>query len=209
MTARLWLIRHGPTAWNAEGRLQGRADIPLSAAGREAVTGWCLPPALDGLPAWTSPLRRARQTAALLLGGTIALPEPRLTEMDFGAWEGARLAELRAALGAELAENEARGLDFTPPGGESPRAVQARLRPLLADWGRTGGARLAVSHKGVIRALYAAAAGWDMTGKPPHRLAWDAAHGFDLDPDGNPRIAALNQPLTATPATVPSDPGAA
>ena len=43
------------------------------------------------------------------------------------------LADLRAELGPAMAENEARGLDFRPPGGESPREVQARLKPFLAD----------------------------------------------------------------------------
>jgi probable phosphoglycerate mutase len=200
MTARVWLIRHGPTAWNAEGRLQGRADIPLSPEGRAAVTGWRLPPDLTGLPAFTSPLSRARETAAILLPGQHAAVEPRLTEMDYGDWEGTALASLRARLGPALAENEARGLDFTPPGGESPRAVQVRLRPLLAAWAESGGTRIAFCHKGVIRAVYAETAGWDMTGKPPHRLAWDAAHGFDLAAGGRPRIADLNRSLTAAEA---------
>lgn len=200
MIARVWLIRHGPTAWNAEGRLQGRADIPLSPAGRAAVANWRLPEGLPGLPVVTSPLSRAQETAAILQLGREVTVEPRLTEMDYGAWEGETLAALRTRLGPALAENEARGLDFTPPAGESPRAVQARLRPLLAGWAAAGGARIAVCHKGVIRAVYAEAAGWDMTGKPPHRLAWDAAHGFDLGANGRPRIADLNRPLTAAEA---------
>ena len=59
-------------------------------------------------------------------------PEPRLVEMAWGEWEGRRLADLRAELGDAMIENEARGLDFRPPGGESPRDVQERLKPLLA-----------------------------------------------------------------------------
>src|SRR3546814_10532072 len=60
-----------------------------------------------------------------------------LVETDWGAWEGRTLAELRADLGAGMAANEARGLDFRPPGGESPRDVQDRMRPLLAELARS------------------------------------------------------------------------
>ena len=124
---RICLIRHGPTAWNEGGRIQGRADIALSAAGRAEVRGWRLPAGFAGARWLTSPLRRARETAALLPGSGVV--EPRLVEMDWGAWEGWRGAELRAKAPAELAANEALGLDFRPPGGESPREVGARARP--------------------------------------------------------------------------------
>jgi len=107
--------------------------------------------------------------------------EPRLTEMDWGDWEGRTLAELRAGLGRVMAENEAAGLDFRPSGGESPRDVQARLKPLLVELAVAGRATAAITHKGVIRAVYGLAAGWDMHGKPPHRLSSAAAHLFRLD----------------------------
>ena len=63
---RLLLIRHGATAWNVAGRMQGRADIGLSPAGRAAVGCWRLPPGWDGARWLVSPLRRARETAVLL-----------------------------------------------------------------------------------------------------------------------------------------------
>jgi broad specificity phosphatase PhoE len=175
----LLLIRHGPTAWNAEKRLQGRADIPLSEAGLEQVSRWRLPEAFIAFDWWVSPLLRARQTAeALRLTAGV---EPRLIEMDYGAFEGRTIAHLRRELGSEMMKNEDRGLDFTPPGGESPRRVQDRLRPMLAEIRRpTGG----VTHKGVIRALMALATDWDMIGKPPVRLDWSSAHLFQLDGDG-------------------------
>ena len=86
---------------------------------------------------------------------------------------------------------------FRPGGGEGPRAVQARLAPWLAELARAGRPVAVVSHKGVIRALYAQATGWDMTGDPPARLAWDCAHLFSLAADGTPAIAQLNLPLGA------------
>ncbi len=192
----LVLIRHGATQWNLDGRMQGRADPPLAPAGRAAVSAWRLPLELTGAGAddwiWlTSPLARARQTAALLRAAPISV-EPALIEMDWGAWEGRRLAELRAEGGAAMAEAEARGLDFQPPGGESPRQVQARLRPLLERLAATGRPVVAVTHKGVIRALYAQASGWDMTGRAPEKLCDGCAQRFLLGPDGAPETDQLN-----------------
>ena len=92
--------------------------------------------------------------------------------------------------------NERSGLDFKPPGGESPRDVQIRVAPLLARLAGEGRPTLAVTHRGVIRAIYAAAAGWDMTGDPPHRLdLYDTLQIFTLAPDGSPSIERLNVPL--------------
>jgi broad specificity phosphatase PhoE len=94
-----------------------------------------------------------------------------------------------------MAAAEAAGLDLRPPGGESPREVQARVRPLLAEIAQSGRPTAAVTHKGVIRAVLALATGWDMRDKPPHRLDWSAAHLFRLDASGKPRIARLNVAL--------------
>jgi broad specificity phosphatase PhoE len=176
----LLLIRHGATAWNASGRLQGRADIGLSAAGRAEVEGWRLPAAFAQARWLTSPLRRARETAALLTGRPVVV-EPRLIEMDWGAWQGLRAAELDPA---KLAANEALGLDFRPPGGESPREVAARVRALVAELAADPGPVVAISHKGVIRAALALATGWDMRARPPLRLARDQALALRAEADG-------------------------
>jgi probable phosphoglycerate mutase len=197
----LGLLRHAATAWNEERRLQGGTDLPLSPAGRAAAASWRLPPALSapGLRWLTSPLARARETAALLQASHRGAPEPviepRLAEMSFGAWEGCRLAELRAADPAGVAALEARGLDFAAPGGESPRQVQARLRPLLAELAAAGRDTLAITHKGVIRALYAEATGWPMLGRPPHKLDLGRLQVLRLAGDGAPGIAQLNLSL--------------
>lgn len=196
--SRLLLIRHGATAWNEAGRIQGRSDPSLSPAGRAAVAAWRLPPdlqdAAQGARWLTSPLARARETAEILRGAP-AEREPRLIETDWGAWEGRSLAELRAELGEAMAENEARGLDFRPPGGESPRDVQQRVQPLLATLAETTESVVAVTHKGVIRAVYALACGWDMRAKPPVKLRNACAQVFTLGPGGAPEIETLNMPL--------------
>lgn len=199
MTVSIALIRHGPTGWNAEQRLQGHSDQPLSDIGRAEVRRWHLPDDLAGFTLHVSPMGRARETADILTGGRAAQIEPALIEMGFGDWEGQTLPDLRRDLGEEMTRNEARGLDFTPPNGESPRDVIARLTPLFATWAAGQDHRLAVCHKAVIRAVHAWASDWNMIGKPPHKLRWDCAHLFDLTPDGTPRIARLNIPLVAAP----------
>jgi probable phosphoglycerate mutase len=172
------LIRHGPTPWNEEGRMQGRSDIPLSAAGRDQVRGWQIPQSWTAARWLSSPLCRATETAALLTDRPVAI-EPRLIEMDWGDWEGRTLAELRAEAPEAMAANEARGLDFRPADGESPREVRARVESLLADLCEDV---VCVTHKGVIRAALSLATGWDMRSKPPLRLAHDAA--LVLGPSG-------------------------
>ena len=198
MTA-LALLRHGPTVWNAQHRLQGHTDLPLSAEGRARVIGWRLPPEIAAFRWWCSPLRRARETAELLGEAAPERPdiavELRLMEMSYGEWEGETLDHLRQRHGEQMAQWEAQGLDLRPPGGESPRQVQQRLRPWLASIGRDGGNHFAVVHKGVIRAIYAMATGWTMERKAPDRLAYDCLQRFALDTDGKPSVQALNVPL--------------
>lgn len=190
----LALIRHGPTEWTADKRLQGHTDVPLSAEGREVVSRWRLPEMLQGYDWVSSPLARATETARLL-GATNLAIEPRLKEMSYGAWEGRRLPDLRAELGDAMAENEARGLDFRADGGESPRELLARLTPWLAEVAKRRRPVVAVTHHGVVRALLSLATGWDMTGRPPHKLAWSAAQLFVLADDGTPAVDRLNVSL--------------
>lgn len=191
----LLLIRHGKTSWNEAGRIQGRSDPPLSAKGRAEVKLWRLPETANSAAWICSPLIRARQTAEMLCGRAVAC-EPRLIEADWGDWEGRSLDELRTSGGDTMAANERRGLDFQPPGGESPRAVQGRVEPLLRELAKRGQDVVAVTHKGVIRAIYALASGWDMRDKPPVKLRPACAHRFTLGEGGAPRVAMLNIPLT-------------
>jgi len=190
----LVLLRHGPTDWNEDGRIQGRTDRPLSRDGRARVRDWRVPSSLGNYHWVASPLLRARETAALL-GHDDAEIVPELIEADWGDWEGERLGDLRARYGEEMATLEARGLDFRPPGGESPRDLQARLAPWLARVAAGGAPYVAVAHKGIIRAMYALATGWELRGKPPVTLLPDCAHAFRLTSDGRPAVARLNLAL--------------
>ena len=183
----LALLRHADTAWSAEGRIQGRSDLPLSDAGRASLADRRLPAACRGMRIVTSPLARCVETAALL-GAPQAARERRIAEMSWGAWEGKRLEALRAELGEAMRENEDRGLDFRPSGGESPREVLARVGEWLTELSEP---TLAIAHRGVIRAVLAAATGWDMRGRPPAKLDWSAFHFFQVD-HGKPTVDRLN-----------------
>jgi probable phosphoglycerate mutase len=187
--ATLDLLRHARTAWNDLGRMQGRRDVPLSAAGRAEATAWRIPD--GGKVRWqASPLARARETATLM-GATPLEIEPALIEMDWGEWEGATLAELRTRHGDAYAANARRGLDFRPPGGESPRDVIARLEPWIASLAGRDDRTVAVAHNGVLRALVALATGWDMQSKPP-KLHPACAHRFAIDARGRPTLIRCN-----------------
>ena len=187
----LVMIRHGPTEWNQEKRLQGHTDVRLSDEGREIVSRWQVPPPFNQFHWVCSPLLRARETA-VLLGAQDPEIEPRLKEMNYGSWEGSRLDDLRRDLGEELAENEARGIDFRPEGGERPREVQERLKSWLRDIAWHKRPTVAVSHNGVLRALYSLATGWSMAGPPPEKLQWGAMHCFHVADNGQVSVVRIN-----------------
>ncbi len=189
------ILRHAPTDWNASGRLQGLTDTPLSKEGETLAARWRLPAPADRWPRQSSPLQRARRTAELLRPSTPVTVCAALREMSFGIWEGHSLAELRRLGGESFAAAEAAGLDFLPPGGESPRMTMRRI----GDWATSlTEPVVAVSHKAAIRALLASATGWNMLGKPPHKLDWRAVHFFVAKP-GRIEIERLNVPFDMVP----------
>ena len=190
----LALIRHAPTTWNAEGRLQGRRDTPLSDAGKAALATWAAPPALNGFDWVASLLGRCQDTARRLVGRTVA-PDDRIIEMDWGDWEGRIRTELADTLGDAFRQNEDRGLDFTPPNGESPRMVQQRLKPFFQEVAARGRPTVAVCHRGVIRAAVAMATGWNFIGKSPVKGQHGAYNMLRLAADGTPSVVALDAPL--------------
>ena len=188
------LMRHAPTGWNTDGRLQGMTDIPLSAAGEAAARTWRLPAPADRWRRLSSPLLRARRTAELVQPSALVAVDSRLREMSFGSWEGKSVAQLRAEGGETFAAAERLGLDFHPPGGESPRMTMERL----SAWAReiaAGEPAVAVTHKAAIRALLALATGWDMTGRQPLKLDWRCLHFFSANVDGTVTLDRPNVPL--------------
>jgi broad specificity phosphatase PhoE len=123
----LYLVRHGRTAHNASCRLLGRLDVPLDDLGRRQAAALGRVPALHGaLRVITSPLTRARDTAAAL-GPPVTVDE-RWAEIDYGIYDG---LELEAA--ADLWRGWGTDLAFTPEGGESLAGVGARVREACED----------------------------------------------------------------------------
>ncbi len=191
---RIAFLRHGPTDWNEEGRIQGRIDMPLSAAGRAKMVALLPPPGFEKARAFTSPLARARETAKLL-GYADAIPDARLAEHHWGAWEGLTREEILTRDGADAFIRAGIGIDFTPKGGERTRDLLARVADFLRERARDGGDAIAIAHRGVLRSAYALATGWDMLTAMPAKLDLSAALILEVRADGVPRIAELNAPL--------------
>lgn len=149
--ARILLVRHGQSEWNAVGRWQGWADPGLSELGREqARLGAAGVGPVDAVVA--SNLRRATDTAAIMavgLGIGHVGVEPRLRERDVGEWTGLTRAEIDQRWPGALAS------PTDPPGGEGPGELLVRvLAGVQAVVDACGdGVVLAVSHGGVIRCL--------------------------------------------------------
>ena len=191
------LLRHASTVWNEEGRLQGMTDTILSPKGEADVRTWHLPSPADRWKRVCSPLKRACRTAELLQPTVPVSVDQRLREMSFGVWEGRTVLELRETVGPAFIAAENQGLDFQPPGGESPRTVMERITGWTVEIAEKGEPVVAVSHKAAIRALLALATGWDMMGRPPVKLDWRSVHFFHAERDGTVRLVRPNVSLVA------------
>ncbi|WP_043268024.1 histidine phosphatase family protein [Streptomyces sp. CT34] len=152
------LVRHGETVWHAENRYAGRSDVPLTDHGREqarALAHWA---ATAGLTAvWSSPLSRARLTAAPAADACGLTPhtDERLYEVDFGQGEGLTRDEMRQRFPERLAAFLADPVENHLPGGEHPRRAAERAAACLADIAREqpDGRVLLVAHSTLVRVL--------------------------------------------------------
>jgi phosphoserine phosphatase len=132
---RILLLRHAETDWNRERRFQGRRDISLSAAGREQARSAARLLAATPLAAvWSSPLARARETAALIAGphGLPVCVEDDFTEMDFGEWVGLTRDEVQARFPDALSAWAETPHQARWPGAESLDEVRTRALAGLA-----------------------------------------------------------------------------
>ena len=143
LTAPLYLLRHGETAWNIERRMQGSLDSPLTGRGRaQAVAmGRALARelALEDRPTLflRSPLGRTRETS-LIVGRELGLDparwrdDARLAELGYGDWEGSTWQEIEAHTPNALADWKADPESYCPPKGESHHALRRRQAEVLA-----------------------------------------------------------------------------
>lgn len=161
MTAHLYLFRHGHI--DAEDIFVGQKDEPLSPLGKQQAESW--EKELAGVPfttAWSSPLTRSRETAAILLGekrGTCSVTTVEgLREVSLGRWEGQAKVWVREH---DAAAWEKRGQDIfacPPPGGESLHALAERVLPAflaICAVARQHRASLLVAHRSVNQVILA------------------------------------------------------
>ncbi len=194
---RMLLVRHGETGLTAERRYSGRGDVPLSDRGTAQARAVALRLAGTTVAAIvTSPLARCVRTAAIL-GEALRDPplklDDDLVECDFGEWEGLTFAEVRARWPVEL-DRWLADPGEAPPGGESFRAVDARVRRAVAGIRNefTAQTVVVVSHVSPIKLVLrdALAAGNAFL----YRLYLDPAGLSTVDwwPDGGVAVRSVN-----------------
>ena len=188
----LVLVRHGETEWSLAGRHTGRTDLPLLEEGRRMGRTLAGPLGEWRFAAvWSSPLRRAHETAVLAGYGEPARLREELQEWDYGAYEGKTGAELRAARpGWSLWEHGV-------PEGETIAQVAARVDSLLEEVRGLQANVLLFAHGHLLRVLAArwlglaptegrlftlgtasiSVLGWDGAGTQPQIERWnDTTH---------------------------------
>ena len=176
----IYLVRHGETEWNRDGRLQGQQNSCLTALGREQAgkLGSLLARRLDHapLPVQVSPLGRALETAAIIrehLPGPEPIIDSRLQEMTLGTWEGLTRKEVNERCKGVVGSDSNVEWWFQAPGGESYQHFQERVRSWLAE---QSGIVIAVSHgitTRMIRGEYLGLSRHERLSLPvPHGVIW-------------------------------------
>ena len=160
MSGEIVLVRHGRTALNAAGRLQGRVDEPLDEVGREQarrLAGRLAPILGDGDLVISSPLVRARDTAAVL--GRDTTIDERWIEMSYGVFDGVPQGDVDPEIWTRWRND----LRFAPDGGESLADVTERVHRACEDLRERAVDRriVVVSHVSPIKAAIAWALGTD------------------------------------------------
>ncbi len=158
------MVRHGETAWNAEGRVQGQLDIPLSDAGLAQARALAAVLGNESFSAiYASDLTRVRQTAqpsADRLRLQVAL-EPNLRERHYGVFQSMTYAEAKARMPQEYARFRAKDPDFAFTSGESLVSFQQRALFCIENLIKkhTGESLLVFTHGGVLEMIYRHATG--------------------------------------------------
>jgi probable phosphoglycerate mutase len=156
------LVRHGETDWNVEERFQGHADPPLNARGREQARVLAARMAGEHVDViYTSPLRRARETAEILaeaLGATV-VSHDGLREVDVGEWQGLTRGDIEE----RFPEAFARWREYGPgwEHGETYEQMADRVLAAMREIAsaQQSGRVVVVTHGGPVRAIAASADG--------------------------------------------------
>jgi broad specificity phosphatase PhoE len=192
----LYCVRHGQSTYNAEGRIQGQSDVPLSDLGRrqgEAVAAVLAELPIDAI--YSSPMRRAMQTAqpsadALRLE---IRTDPRLKEIHAGLWEDKLRSEVEQRFPEQIARWRSGDLDLTIPGGESRRDLMRRGRAALDAIFRASHRQVVVfAHGGLLICTLKALLDIP-TDQPPFDLLNGSISKLSVGSDGKLRVLWLDQ----------------
>ena len=157
LTAPLYMLRHGETAWNTERRMQGSKNSDLTPRGRvqALAMGRTLKAELEREPGPTiflrSPLGRTRETSEIV-GRELGIAsgewreDIRLAELSYGTWEGFSWAEIEIDHPTALADWRADPHGYCPPGGETHIDLRRRCEAVLTEIATSGTRTVVVSH---------------------------------------------------------------
>jgi probable phosphoglycerate mutase len=189
MTTRLCIVRHGETAWNAEHRVQGQLDIPLSAVGlaqAKAAAKVLSREKFDVI--YSSDLSRARQTAqptVSLLSMEVAI-DPALRERHYGIFERLTYAEAKTRFPEDYARFEAHDPEFAFRTGESLKDFSARSIAVMSKITKEheGKSILVFTHGGVLDKLYRFITGLPLTAQRDFGIPNAGLNRIELAPAG-------------------------
>jgi broad specificity phosphatase PhoE len=179
----IYLARHGETDYNAERRFQGQLPVPLNERGRAQAAELARRAHGEGfVELWTSPLRRARETADTVAAelGLEPREDARLMETDAGDWTDHLFSEIQERDPEGLARFLATDPSFAFPGGESFAVQTVRVLAALRDIAAGPRPVLVVCHGVSIRLALGALRGTP----PPDASATPNAALIPLEPDG-------------------------
>jgi 2,3-bisphosphoglycerate-dependent phosphoglycerate mutase len=178
------LIRHGETTWNAERRVQGQLEAPLSARGllqAAALANRIGREEFDAI--YASDLSRARQTAeciAAVSGAEVRL-DARLRERHYGVFQGLTWSEIKAGFPDDYARYRTAFPGMTIPGGEAVDAFAGRVLAVLGEIAQRHRHALVVAHGGLVDVLYRHANGIALTAPREHDLPNAGINRFVFD----------------------------
>jgi broad specificity phosphatase PhoE len=186
MTVKLWLVRHGRTAWNAEGRIQGQADLPLDEFGwqqAQHVADRLKNAAVAAI--YSSPLQRARQTAEMI-GAALDLPitfDDRLKEYDFGVLSGLTWTDV-VAQHPKLSQRWADDIWSVPIEGSEGRTsfhsrIAAAMQAIVAAHDQQQ--VVVVAHGGAFAAYLTALLNLDVNRRHPFHFANASLSVIEID----------------------------
>ncbi|TCJ31073.1 histidine phosphatase family protein [Nocardioides jejuensis] len=198
---RLVVLRHGRTAWNAEGRAQGHSDVSLDRFGHAeaaAAAPWIA--RLSPVALWSSDLARARETAAYVAkeSGLDPVLDDRLREFALGERTGLTNAEFEARFPEQAAALRAGRWDPVP-GMETSEELAQRVSAALVDLVASiepGETAAVVAHGGAIKVGVSALLGWTpetaQALRHPVNCGWALLEHEGPLADGRWRLAAWN-----------------